>query len=855
MADARCPMCGKANPADLKECQYCHARLKPIWDSASNIDQPGPSGDQGNDLPEWLKSLRLPQDEQAEDSKPESQDGNNLPDWSSGLRDQPVEPGNPQSEEISNDHAESSDDDSSEWLKSFLAEDDLQEAEDETVSGVASDASLQDEAGWLSRIDATPVEEEGPREPSELLDWSTEPELTTPGITPSGEEDLYPQADSLSPEFLEPLPDWLLQTESPSLDLLQPEHEQLAVETQSDITPEPSVEIAEEEELPAWLFQAASDVDAITDTGDADLVASAEIDSAGGLPQEALVPSVQSADEIQPIYILGESPLDQILSEEGIPGLLAAEMAISESSEPPLSAPGAEETVVSGEVLALEGESLEELAVGELPPETPAEEVETPAEKAAPFLAAAGAAAVVHGLDLGEELPEEDLGWLDELETAYGGLSPNATDEATSSDGGAEGLGSMSTLPAWLTSSPGEEAQVSKEGEEDEGELKPADVPSWLQAMRPVGVAAAAASVLGDAESQQVEGAGPLAGLRGALPAEPDVAKVQKPPVYSIKLQVTDAQQLQAELLRGLIDSEDQPQVLPERSAIGSQKVIRLLIAAFLIIPLLFVLLTSTPQLSMPALPPEVDAVGRLIDSLPPGAPVLLAVDYQPGFSGEMDTITAPVLQHLFDRSAYLAAVSTIATGPVQAERLFAQMRISTGEPVQVNTNYTNLGYIPGGATGLLAFAQSPRDTLPTNLQGERVWDIPALQPADMLEKFAMVVVATDNPDVARYWIEQVQPYLGATPMVMVLSAQAEPVVRPYYAANPSQVQGLVGGLAGGAAYLGRSARSGVATILWSPYGVGALIAVILMVLAGLANLISAQVSRHKEIAVGGKAS
>jgi hypothetical protein len=783
-------MCGKANPADLRECQYCHARLKPIWDSASNIDQPGPSEDQGNELPEWLKSLRLPQYEQPEDSKPELQDDNNLPDWLSGLRDQPVEPGQPQPEEISNDHAESSDDDSSEWLKNFLAEDDLQEAEEETVSGVASDASLQDEAGWLSRIDSTPVEEEGLREPSELLDWSAEPDLTTPSVTPLGGEDLRPQADSQPPEFLEPLPDWLTQTESDSPDRLQEEPEQLAEETQSDITPQPSTELAEEEELPDWLFQAAGDVNATADTGAEDSIETVEFDSAGSLPDEP----------------------------------------------------------------ALEGDNLEDLA-GELPPEIPIDEAETPAEKDAPYIAVAGAAAVLHGVDLGEDLPEEDLGWLDELETAYSGLSPNATDEATSSDGGTEGLGSMSTLPAWLSNSPGEEAQVSEEGEEDEDELKPAEVPSWLQAMRPVGVAAAAASVLGEAESQQVEGAGPLAGLRGALPAEPDVAKVQKPPVYSIKLQVTEAQQLQAELLRGLIDSEGQPQALSERSAIGPQKVIRLLIAVLLIVPLVFVLLTGMPQLSLPALPPEVDALGSLIDDLQPGAPVLLAVDYQPGFSGEMDTITTPVLQQLFDRGAYPVAVSTIATGPVQAEHLFSQVRISNGAPVQANANYANLGYIPGGATGLLAFAQSPRDVLPTNLRGERVWDTPALQPADMLDKFAMVVVATDNPDVARYWIEQVQPNLGATPMVMVLSAQAEPVVRPYYESNPPQVQGLLGGLAGGAAYLNRDARSGEATRLWSPFGTGALIAVILMVLAGLANLISAQVNRHNEMAVSGKGS
>ena len=28
MAEVRCPMCGKNNPADLEVCQYCQARVK-----------------------------------------------------------------------------------------------------------------------------------------------------------------------------------------------------------------------------------------------------------------------------------------------------------------------------------------------------------------------------------------------------------------------------------------------------------------------------------------------------------------------------------------------------------------------------------------------------------------------------------------------------------------------------------------------------------------------------------------------------------------------------------------------------------------------------------------------------------
>ncbi|OGO34609.1 MAG: hypothetical protein A2W35_06370 [Chloroflexi bacterium RBG_16_57_11] len=800
MADVRCPMCGKANPEDLKECQYCHARLSPIWNSASNVGQSGPAEEQDDGLPEWLKSLRLPQEEQSAVTEPEPENDNNLPDWLSDLREQPVDPGYLQSEAIPSTDADSSDEDSSDWLQRFLAEDNLPEdnlaeAEEENVSGVASEAALQDEADWLSRIDTTPIEDKEPQETGELPG--------APGVISPDEQDWSAPKETQPPESTESLLDWLTPAEPESTDRLEPEIDQAADLAQSSKPPEPTGELDIEEELPAWLFQTDGEVNPIAATGDVDLI--------------------------------------------------DAELEIPRDSEPRLSPPE-DEAVAISEELAPEGESLEELTA-DLIPEAPSGEQETPAEKAAPFLAVAGAAAIAHDMDLGEELPEEDLEWLDELEATYGDLSSNAADEQSPKVGAAAGLGSESdsSLPEWLIVGSVEKAEISEESLAEEDVLKPAELPSWLQAMRPVGVTAAAASVLDSPESQQIEGAGPLAGLRGALPAEPDISKVQKPPVYSIKLQVTDSQQLQAELLHSLIDSEGEPEVLQERSVIGPQKVIRLLIAAFLIVPLLLVLFTGTPQLDMPVLPLEVEAVGMLIDSLPPGAPVLLAVDYQPGFSGEMDTITAPVVQHLYDRGAYLAAVSTIATGPVQAEHLFTQMRVATGASVQANANYANLGYIPGGATGLLAFAQSPREVLPTNLRGEPVWGSPALQTVDTLEKFAMVVVATENPDVARYWIEQIQHYLGATPLVMVLSAQAEPVVRPYYEANPPQVQGLVGGLAGGAAYLSQSARSGAATRFWSPFGVGALIAVLLMVLAGLANLVTAQAGRRKQVSVGGK--
>jgi hypothetical protein len=879
MAEVRCPMCGKANPAELDECQYCQARLRPIWGSTS-LESPSDSyDDQTSDLPEWLKSLRGPDQGQNEPAVSNQEGHGGLPDWLGELRKQPADDAGLQSDQPSGDLGGRSEESDSTWLQDILAEDDL--AEDATFSGQMNNAFRQEDASWISRIGLTPIEEEQPQESSETLDWLNELEQAAPDLDIPGAQD-WTSRQTLQPlESAEPLPDWLAEAKPDTPEWLGQATALGASESSDAAGPD----LFEKEALPDWLQQAAPSIQEPAEQGDVSAsewtkLASAEsaipepvgdealnwlsggedeelpawlfVQSPTGEPAELAEPSPSQA--VEETELVSDDLVDWLPPEiEDIPDWLKA--SPEAQGEEPLVPLFAEEPAPAGLFMDepfIDG--LEQAPAGE-EPEIP---LETSEDGEIPWLVAGAAAAVASaGLALGGEPAEENLGWLDELESTYGSLSPNVPEEAASAEGEAEGLGLEpgSALPIWLARASEEEALAQEASAEGEDELSRAELPSWLQAMKPVGVTAAAAALTGEPEPQQVEGAGPLAGLRGALPAEPDVSQAQKPPVYTVKLQVTETQQLQAELLRGMVEAEGQPQALPRRPVIRSQDVIRVFIAVLLIVPILFVMLTGVPQFGLPALSMEVNAVGEMIDSLAPGAPVLLAVDYQPGFTGEMDAVALPVVQHLFDQGAYLALVSTISTGPVQAEHLLSLAQSSSGAPLQTRMNSVNLGYIPGGATGLLGFAQSPSDVLPTNLAGERAWDAAGLQGVDSLEKFALVIVATENPDVARYWIEQVQPQLGATPLVMVLSAQAEPMVWPYYFANPSQVQGLVGGLAGGAAYLARSAQSGLATQYWSPYSAGALIAVLLMILGGIIYLISAQVARRKEKTGGEKRS
>jgi hypothetical protein len=121
------------------------------------------------------------------------------------------------------------------------------------------------------------------------------------------------------------------------------------------------------------------------------------------------------------------------------------------------------------------------------------------------------------------------------------------------------------------------------------------------------------------------------------------------------------------------------------------------------------------------------------------------------------------------------------------------------------------------------------------------------MQNIHFLSDFALLVVAAENPETARMWIEQVRPVVPNIPIVMALSAQAEPLVRPYYNASPQQIQGLLGGYSAAVLYDTTIGRRTNAATLWSPFATGLTAAVLLMVIGLLVNLLLGLLARARE--------
>ncbi len=445
---------------------------------------------------------------------------------------------------------------------------------------------------------------------------------------------------------------------------------------------------------------------------------------------------------------------------------------------------------------------------------------------------------------------EQDAGGSEEDESVIPDLGPDFDfkegEQIFSSPDSAPGTGTIEDseqmppfasddLPDWFAEEGSlEDVQTAGEPLEDGGQydvpLEPAELPGWLQAMRPLEEVAPGRANLDT--DQHVENSGPLAGYQGLLPGDAVVTRYAKPPTYSVKLQVTEKQRIYATLLEDLVTAEKSTKAkIPEKSS-APQVIARLLVGAAIVAFLAFLLfsgvhITSLPNLYAQETVSFYSHIQNLTDVTREPAQVLVALDYEAALSGELKTISAGVLRDLLSSNTKLALVSINASGPALADNLVTSANISRPPAEQV----INLGFLPGGATGIAALSLQPVQTLPVALDGSYAWTHPALDGISRLSDFDAILLLTDNAENSRAWVEQTGPYLDETPFLVISSAQSAPMLQPFV--QSGQVDGLLSGITGGASYAQLAQRpGGTIRTYWDAYQAGLLL-IVAMILAG----------------------
>ena len=862
MADIRCANCGKNNPDFLELCQFCQSPLKPesmlhIGVSPTKKN----TGELESILPEWLRDVRQQAKESAEESaaqeaaQPKVQkneapdllaglasqaraDDDAIPDWLAGINPAAsVKPSEIPSREPETDPLaeinEPSQEDRSSWMGETKGQSETQEEKDELSEWFSRTSERpsepftvepgesQADSNWMSNLDASAASLQQPAPPKEEedLSWLRNLEASAKQSAESSE----PRQDlGWTPGIASPQP--ASQEEDLSwLNNLGGIAEPSQPFDQTQGKPAPTQSAAHQEDM-GWLDNLGGTLEPSRPTQPS--AAQEDLSWLNNLgetaksspPESTQPPAAQEdlswlndtegisdvTDPSSPILSPRRTaPLSGEPQNESVPEWLKS--ATEEPSMPPLGA-GALDWFASHD--------LEEDQVHVTPESTTGKSLGLSEETSSP------------SFDQTQDesaLPESDI-------------FTSSSESLPSTNQDVDSLFSMN-MPDWLSNPELGASDISLQQAElpstEEGEsLAPVELPSWVQAMRPV--EALISETAPGSDDQAPERDGPLAGLRGVIPLAP-IGSSRRPKALSLTLQATDEQQASAALLEQILAGETAPRPSVTSAFLTSQRVLRWALTGLVMVVLgAMIGLRSQSIPVSTTLPAEVSFASNAIATIPENAPVLVVLDYEPALAGEMEAVSGPFLDNMvLLRHPNLSFLSTSPNGSALVERLMTNTMINRPAPeglgYQAGEQYFNLGYLPGGSAGVLAFVESPQIALPS-------------ADVENFSQYAAVIVLTDHAESGRLWVEQLDarkqsdPALTSQPLLMVASAQAGPLLQPYVSSR--QITGMISGLSDAARYeFVNNVPPGIARTYWDAFGIGLLLAVILITFGSLWNL------------------
>ena len=312
------------------------------------------------------------------------------------------------------------------------------------------------------------------------------------------------------------------------------------------------------------------------------------------------------------------------------------------------------------------------------------------------------------------------------------------------------------------------------------------DIPEWVQELKPTTPSLAGQVDLRDEPIQEI---GPLIGMRGVIDIEPTVATPPEKNIKHPEIVISESHQQQAAALKQLTQEPTTASPTPTKKSrslpsLGKLLFLLLLLALALLAWFLPNILDSLGYAGIIGTAPELnDAYTTIVNA--GNQPVLVAFDYLPESTNELNPLAETVLGHLQTQNSPTMMISQSAFGTDLSQK------IVTGKGIAAR----NIGFLPGEQEGLQLLANCLSTA--TDCQTSTNDRLNALKESDPV---ALLVVLTDDKTTLTNWVEQ----LNSTniPIVAGVTEALEPVTQPYY--TNAQLSGVVGGSNGVIAYQGK---------------------------------------------------
>ena len=244
----------------------------------------------------------------------------------------------------------------------------------------------------------------------------------------------------------------------------------------------------------------------------------------------------------------------------------------------------------------------------------------------------------------------------------------------------------------------------------------------------------------------------------------------------AVKEKAPSTHAAQAEILKEILVAEALPRYKKAADKPRNTDIWRWIGMIFLLAMLLAFYLLF---LKRPAPAPLGSAAGTAfwnrLDSLQTSTKVLMVLDYQAATADEVHANLQPVIDTLKSQNAQLRLVALWPDGLWLGMELLEE----TGLP-----HTTDLNFLPGGSLAMLASAAGLQTagSTPEN----QTW---LISNSLAMNENELILYATDNPESAKTWIEQVGSFIRPEQILLVSTQASQVMLQPYY--DSSQISGL----------------------------------------------------------------
>lgn len=279
------------------------------------------------------------------------------------------------------------------------------------------------------------------------------------------------------------------------------------------------------------------------------------------------------------------------------------------------------------------------------------------------------------------------------------------------------------------------------------------------------------------------------------------------------ELRITREEQTRADQLAAIIIDEKAPRPVREPRKEASPQTIRRVMGLLLVIILSFMLFfQDSGRITSGLQEPQGVAVWEWAEGLPAEANLLFVLDYQAGYSPELNLSARPILELIDGEGRAVSILSSSPSGSLLFYRLLDQA--SEREHLVVH----DLGYYPEESFGAYGLANQVRSNWQITSQPEFTKRLPS-------GPFDGILILADDYAGAMAWIEQLSSLAPEIPIYLIVTAQAFPLLLPYWEAG--QVKGIIAGMTD---VINIDGETTVFSSRWRAYQAGILLVIVWLV-------------------------